>query len=129
MRRLFDKEGMDSEEPDYKAAIEIAKKAVDRNPNSAWAHFELGEAYNENMSLNMKNEAMEEYRKAISLDKHFVEAHFKLASIYKTKNMLEEAMKEYNKVIELDPNSSYAKDARRSLIYIEKNIAKKKEKA
>ncbi len=127
MRRLYDKEGLNSEEPDYSAAIDIAKKAVERNPNMAVAHYELAEAYNENLKINMKLDAIEEYRNAISLDNDFIEAHFKLASLYKTRNMFDESMKEYNRVIELAPNTPHAKDARRSLIYIEKNIAKRKE--
>jgi tetratricopeptide (TPR) repeat protein len=126
MRRLQTKEGINSEEPDYTGAIDIARKAVERNPNDAWARFELAEAYNENLKVNMKNDAIEEYRNAIRINNDFVEAHFKLASLYKTKNMLQESMKEYNRVIELKPNSSFAKDARRSLLYIEKNLAKKK---
>jgi tetratricopeptide (TPR) repeat protein len=125
MRRLYDREGLNSEEPDYNAAIEIAKRALERNPNMAQAHFELAEAYNENLRTNLKNDAIEEYKKAIALDNNHIEAHFKLASLFKTKNMLLDSMKEYNRVIELSPNSSYAKDARRSLIYIEKNITKR----
>ncbi|HNY12021.1 MAG TPA: tetratricopeptide repeat protein, partial [Candidatus Wallbacteria bacterium] len=84
-------------------------------------YFELGEAYNENYKANMKNEAIYQYKKAIGLSPDYVEAHYRLASIYRVKNMFDEAVAEYNKVIELDPNGIYAKDAKRSLIHIEKS--------
>ena len=34
---------------------------------------------------------------------------------------IDEAVVEYNKVIELDPNGAFAKDAKRSLVHIEKS--------
>jgi len=76
---------------------------------------------NENYDVNMKSEAMSEYKKAIQLDPNFVEAHFRLASILRVKNMFDKAIEEYNKVIELDPTSPLAKDAKRSLIHIERS--------
>ncbi len=105
----------------YDEAIAICKKALKQDENSARAHFELGESYNENYDVNMKNEAMQEYRKAIQLDPLFVEAHFRLASIYRVKNMFDKAVEEYNKVIELDATGPLAKDAKRSLVHIERS--------
>ena len=69
----------------------------------------------------MKNEAMIEYKKATQLDPNYVDAHFRLASIYRVKNMYDKAVEEYNKVIELDPTSPLAKDAKRSLVHIERS--------
>jgi len=105
----------------YDEAIAICKKALKIDDNSARAHYELGEAFNENYDVNMKNEAMAEYKRAIQLDPNFIEAHFRLASIMRVKNMFDKAVEEYNKVIELDPTSAQAKDARRSLVHIERS--------
>jgi tetratricopeptide (TPR) repeat protein len=105
----------------YDEAIAICKKALKADENNARAHFELGEAYNENYDVNMKNEAMQEYRKAIQLDPNYVNAHFRLASIYRVKNMYDRASEEYNKVIELDPTGPLANDAKRSLVHIERS--------
>jgi len=105
----------------YDEAIAICKKALKIDENNARAHFELGEAYNENYDINMKNEAMTEFKKAIQLDPDFVDAHFRLASIFRVKNMFDKAIEEYNKVIELDPTSTLAKDAKRSLVHIERS--------
>jgi tetratricopeptide (TPR) repeat protein len=105
----------------YDEAIQMCRTALKRDENSARAHYELGEAYNENYDVNMKNEAMQEYRKAIQLDPNYIEAHFRLASIYRVKNMFDRASEEYNKVIELDPTGPLAKDAQRSIIHIERS--------
>jgi tetratricopeptide (TPR) repeat protein len=105
----------------YDEAIAICKKALKVDDNNARAHYELGEAYNENYDVNMKNEAMQEYRKAIQLDPNYIEAHFRLASIYRVKNMYDRASEEYNKVIELDPTGPLANDAKRSLVHIERS--------
>jgi tetratricopeptide (TPR) repeat protein len=105
----------------YDEAIAICKKALKIDENNAKAHYELGEAYNENYDVNMKNEAMQEYRKAVQLDPNYTEAHFRLGSIYRVKNMYERASEEYNKVIELDPTGPLANDAKRSLIHIERS--------
>jgi Tfp pilus assembly protein PilF len=64
---------------------------------------------------------MQEYRKAIQLDPNYVEAHFRLARIYRVKNMYDRASEEYNKVIELDPTGPLANDAKRSLVHIERS--------
>ena len=105
----------------YDEAIQMCRTALKRDESNARAHFELGEAYNENYDVNMKNEAMQEYRKAIQLNPNYIEAHFRLASIYRVKNMFDRASEEYNKVIELDPTGPLAKDAQRSIIHIERS--------
>ena len=105
----------------YDEAIAICKKALKVDENNPRAHFELAEAYNENYDVNMKNDAMQEYRKAIQLDPEYVDAHFRLASIYRVKNMYDRASEEYNKAIELDPTGPRAKEAKRSLVHIERS--------
>jgi len=107
----------------YDEAIKICWEALRRNPHDARAHFELGEAFNENYDKNQKSEALSSYREAIIFDPNMVEAHFKIASIYRILNQFDEAISSYSRVIALDPTSSFAKDARRSLVHIEKSRA------
>ena len=107
----------------YDDAIKICRQALKKNEGNSRAYFELGEAFNENYDKNMKSEALEEYRSAVRLDPSMIEAHFKIASIYRIVNNYEEAIAMYNRVIALDPTSNFAKDARRSLVHIEKSRA------
>jgi tetratricopeptide (TPR) repeat protein len=120
LKKVYNKQSIAGQHM-YDKAIDICKEALKLNTLNARAYFELGEAYNENYDRNMKNEALEQYRKAVELDPSMIEAHFKIASIYRILNNYDEAIREYNRVINLDPTSSFAKDARRSLVHIEKS--------
>ncbi len=120
LKRVYNKESIAGKHM-YDQAIQACKQAVKRNPGNPRSYFELGEAYNENYDKPMKSEALGEYRKAIELDPFLIEAHFKVASIYRIQNMHDEAIKTYKRVIALDPTSTFAKDARRSLVHIEKS--------
>jgi tetratricopeptide (TPR) repeat protein len=120
LKMVYNKESIDGEHM-HNEAISICKEALAKDPKNPRAHFELAEAYNDNYEKDMRREAISEYKKAIELDPNFVEAHYKLASIYRVKGMYDEAIEEYNIVIELDPIGLYKKDAKRSLIHIEKS--------
>ena len=120
LRMIYIKESVSGEHM-YDEAIEICKHALEKSPNDSRSYFELGEAYHENYDKNMKNQAVTMYKKAIELNSKFVDAYYRLAGIYRVKGMFEEAVRCYNMVIELDPIGSLAKDARRSLVHIEKS--------
>ena len=120
LKRVYNKESIAGKHM-YDEAIQVCKQAMEKNPMSARACFELGEAYNENYDRNLKSDALTEYQKAVYLDSTMVEAHFKIATIHRILNNYDEAIKSYNRVITLDPASNYAKDARRSLVHIEKS--------
>ncbi|MBI4859281.1 MAG: tetratricopeptide repeat protein [Candidatus Riflebacteria bacterium] len=122
LKRVYNKQSIAGQHM-YDEAIKICKDALERNRMNARAYFELGEAYNENYDRNMKTEALDQYKKAVELDPMMIEAHFKIASIYRILNNYDEAIREYNRVINLDRTSSFAKDARRSLVHIEKSRA------
>ena len=120
LKRVYNKESIAGKHM-YDQAIQVCRQAAQRNPGNPRAYFELGEAYNENYDRPMKSEALGEYRKAVELDPFMIETHFKIASIYRIQNQHDEAIKTYKRVIALDPTSSFAKDARRSLVHIEKS--------
>jgi tetratricopeptide (TPR) repeat protein len=120
LKMVYNKESS-AGKPMYDQAILACKQAVEKNPYSAQGYYELGQAYNGNYVKPMKSEALNEYKKAVELDPFMLEAHFKIASIYRILNQHEEAIKTYRRVIALDPTSAAAKDARRSLVHIEKS--------
>lgn len=121
LKMVYVKVSLASNKQMYNQAIQICKKALDIDPESARGHYELAEAYNENYEANMKNDAIKEYRMAISLDPDFIEAHFRLAGIYRMKRMYDKATESYQMVLDIDPTGNYARDAHRSLVFIERN--------
>jgi tetratricopeptide (TPR) repeat protein len=81
----------------------------------------LANALNEDYETNRKTEALENYKKALKLDPTSIEIYFKIASIYRIRNQQKEAIQSYKRVIEQDPTTKYAKDAKRSILHIEKS--------
>ena len=121
LKRVYNKESISGRHR-YQEAIEICRKALEFNESSQ-AYCELGNALNEDYETNRKTEALENYKKALVLEPDFIEVYFKIASICRIRNNYDEAMQFYRRVIELDPTTSYAKDAKRSLVHIEKSKA------
>ena len=121
LKRVYNKESISGRHR-YQEAIDICKKALEFNETSQ-AYCELGNALNEDYETNRKTEALENYKKALFLEPDFIEVYFKIASIYRIRNNYDEAMQFYRRVIELDPTTSFAKDAKRSLVHIEKSKA------
>lgn len=60
---------------DFPSAIPLLEKIASAKPKDALPHFELGFAYS---SLNKNPQAIEEYRRAISLDPNLAPAHLNL---------------------------------------------------
>lgn len=102
----------------YDQATAVCQEAVGRLPDDAEAWFHLGESYYDNYDRNMKADALLAYQRAVVLDPGYVAAHFKIASIERIMHHFPEAIASYNRVIELDERSTFAKDARRSLVHI-----------
>lgn len=120
LRRCFDKMSIAGKHT-YNEAIHVATRGVECVPHDARAWFDLGEAYNNNYDRNCKAEALEAYMSAVSIDPELVEALFKIASIHRILNQLDAAVEWYDKVIAVEGDGNFAKDARRSLVHIEKS--------
>ncbi|MGQ9630968.1 MAG: tetratricopeptide repeat protein [bacterium] len=72
------------------------------NPGSATYHYALGAALHQ---MQMYDEALEEFKKALELDPNLVEAHNDLADTYSFgKNMPGEAVAEYERALKLRPD-------------------------
>lgn len=91
-----------SDNPDYNKAIEVLKKAIERDANNAQAYLSLGDAYYRNRN---QNDAYTSYRRAYNLDNSLLRANLQLGVITKnTRAAFPEAVKAFNEVIAANPN-------------------------
>ena len=65
------------------------------------AHNNLGLAYSKK---DMVDEAISEYKKALTIRPHFAKPHNNLGNIYHRKGKLDEAISEYKKALVINPN-------------------------
>ena len=61
----------------------------------------MGNAY---ARMNLYNQAIVEYKKALEIDPDYSQAHFNLGFIYHKQGRFDEAAKEYEKVLILNPH-------------------------
>jgi tetratricopeptide (TPR) repeat protein len=85
--------------------LEVLKAAVKDNPNDCIAHSKLGNWY---LHASQPDTAINEYKKAIRLDKTYAIAWNNLGSAYYAKNKYKDAAKYYRKATELQPNLAVA---------------------
>ncbi len=75
------------------------------SPHSFKAHNNLGNIYRDAGRLD---EAIQEFKSALSLYDNYLDAHNNLGVTYRKKGMLTEAISEYQKVLQLSPHYPYA---------------------
>lgn len=90
-----------SDNPDYKKAIESLTKAIQADGKSAQAFLYLGDAH---LADNNTNDAYRAYRDALSIDKDLKRAKLQRAVITKNARAFNEAVKEFNEIVASDPN-------------------------
>jgi tetratricopeptide (TPR) repeat protein len=73
--------------------------------DNAVAHLNLGVALEQD---NLQPEALAEYRKAVEIDPHRVQAHNNLANLLAAMGSRDEALKEYQEALRLNPNAALA---------------------
>ncbi len=97
--------GLDAySQQDYYAAINYFNKAIKLNNNETLTpqiYSNLGAA---KFKLELNDDAIRDYDKAIALDNKNYPAYFNRAIVNKKLKKNESALKDYNKVIELEPN-------------------------
>ena len=64
---------------EWPKAVEVAKKAIESNPEDGTPHFALGDIY---IEQNERKLAEEQYRAAIRIDPEHALAHMRLAQLY-----------------------------------------------
>jgi tetratricopeptide (TPR) repeat protein len=84
-------------------AILFFKKGLEFKPDMAKLHANLGDAYLQ--QKGMADEAISEYKKAMSLDLNLTSLHIKLAEVYQKKGLPDLAMEELQKSLQTEPTS------------------------
>ncbi len=87
-------------------AIASYQKAVRHNPGNPKVHMSLGKIYYAEKGLYY--ESVTSYKKAIELDRQFLEARMGLGEVYEDKGLYEDAIREYRQVVGLDPQHTGA---------------------
>jgi TonB family protein len=82
--------------------VKLAKDGVQAKPNSADAHYNLGEAYTESYRYE---EAIAAFKEAIRLKPKYEEAYVHLATLYGNLKMYEEAASAYRQALTMLPAS------------------------
>jgi len=90
-----------SDNPDYKKAIEYLNKAIQADPKSADAYLFLGDAY---LAEKNTSDAYRMYREALAIDKNKKKAKLQMAVIIKNSKNFDQAMKSLNELVEEYPN-------------------------
>ncbi len=92
---------MNTEKPNYKAAIELLTKAKTVNPTAAEVQLALGDAYYGDKN---QNEAYAAYRNAYAIDNSLIRAKMQLGVLLKGAKAYTEAVKAYDEVVKINPN-------------------------
>ena len=103
---------------EYLSAFELISQAITINPNSAAAHFNLGNVLK---SLNKINDAIASYDKAINI-KPDHELYFLRGIAFHELKKLDEALTSYDKSIKLKPDAFTAYSNRGSVLVELKKI-------
>jgi len=85
----------------YDDAITIYKKAVEKDPQSVDAHYNLALTYDQK---GMIDESIESYKHVINLKPDHGQAHNNLGTVYEKKDMLSKAIAQYKLAIANDPD-------------------------
>lgn len=93
---------MNSDNPDYKSAVDVLKRALAVDPQNAQALLAIGDAY---YGANNQNDAYKSYRDAFTADNTLLRAKMQLGVLLKGAKSYDEAIKSFNEVIAL--NASY----------------------
>ncbi|MGA2774750.1 MAG: tetratricopeptide repeat protein [Candidatus Omnitrophota bacterium] len=85
----------------YKNNIIFWMNMVDKYPTNSLPHSTLAAFY---VERGLLDEAIKEYKIAVSLDKNYAEDHNELGKCYFNKRMTAEAIEEFKAALDLDPN-------------------------
>src|SRR5206468_8333829 len=87
---------------EYQAAVRPLRKLVEKKPDDAFAHYELGCAL---VKTGKWDEAAPHFETAVSQMSGSAMMHFYLALVYQRTSRLSDAMKEFQNALRLDPNN------------------------
>ena len=93
------------EKGDYNTAVQEYTRAIEKDPNYAFAYNNRGNSY---ADLGKYDQAIADYNKAIELDPNYAFAYNNRGVSYNDLGKYDQAIANYNKAIELDPNYATA---------------------
>ncbi len=114
-------------ENNFDEAIKYFEKALQKKPDSAKLHNDLGAALmgkgtqKEEGSLESFAKAAEEFERAIELDKNLIEAYFNRGLIVELLNLPNQAREAWKTYLNLDSSSPWANEARERLKKLDTN--------
>ena len=85
--------------------IETYKQEVEKNPDDAQAHYNLGLTY---LKLDMSKEAIKSFKKAIRIDPNLTEAYYCLSTSYGKLGMYKERIELWKQVTRIYPDDAVA---------------------
>jgi tetratricopeptide (TPR) repeat protein len=89
----------------WKDGLSLWKDVVQKSPNKASVHYNLGAVY---QGSNRLEEAIEEYLTALKLQPNYADAHVALGTVYGKQGRVDEENQEYLTALRLDPNNAEA---------------------
>lgn len=92
---------MNTDKPDYQAALAILEKAKLANPNDPYVKLVTGDAY---FGMKNQNDAYSAYRDAYASDNSIIRAKMQLGVLLKGAKAYVEAVKAYDEVIAINAN-------------------------
>ncbi|MCA2721779.1 MAG: tetratricopeptide repeat protein [Microcystis sp. M176S2] len=98
----------------YDLALSDYDKAIELNPNYAYAYYNRGNLYK---NLQKYELALADYDKAIELNPNYAKAYYNRGVLYYDQKKYELALADWNKAIELNPNFTDAYYNRGNLYY------------
>jgi tetratricopeptide (TPR) repeat protein len=93
---------------DFAKAVDVLRKAIQRDKRSAEAYYNLGIAQRK---LKQHQMAISAYREAARLNPKMAEAHQNLGNVYLDMNNLPMAIMSFKKALEINPNFEKARSA------------------
>ncbi len=88
----------------YQQSLENRKKALEVNPQNAYAWHGLGNVYR---ALRRYDEAIAAYRQALQLDPQYATPWNGLGNVYRDLRRYDEAIAAYRQALQLDPQHAY----------------------
>ncbi len=121
-------------EKNFDEAIDYFQQSLKLSPNNAKLHNDLGTAWLEKGKSNDDNlrflaASLEEFNKAIELNKGLKEAYFNKALSLQLMNLPNQTKEAWQEYLKMDDSSDWAKEAKKNLQNLEsvKNISKTKD--
>lgn len=97
---------LDIQKGDFDAALERARRQLEKTPESAGVHFALGRVY---VAQKEWEKAEASLRKVLELDATFTPAYSLLVGIYMANNRMAEAARELEKLLATQPDNTRAR--------------------